>query len=318
VSIPDANVFIFGDPPEFFTPFDACSVRNSLKLGPLSVFRHNLASAIQVGSIPFQLVNSSVLGWRFNAILAAERIRGLKNVSPGQQPSAEDERAAFEVASQRMRAEMSDEKRLHDAARATLTELKSKLEDGDFLQSSEELLRQVLVMAWGAFEAVVSDVLRVVINEAPELALGILSEKAYKDVIFGRPVLRTLEDRGFNLSNCMGDLIVDTIRLDSIEKIREVCALVFKKPSLDTVLKDSQLWRAAQRRHLIVHRRAIIDQKYLRNTGEDQTAGHKLLLSAKDVENTLCLIRDAGLSVVSSDVPDSPSRAQSRALDERA
>lgn len=110
-----------------------------------------------VGSVPFQLVSDTVQNLRFNQIHTAARIRSLKIVPQGQPVDVEGEHAAFETAQQLREKEIADPIVIQQRADETLDRLNAFLGVVDFRRSSDELLRQVLVMAWGAFEAFASD-----------------------------------------------------------------------------------------------------------------------------------------------------------------
>ena len=64
-------------------------------------------------------------------------------------------------------------------------------------------------------------------------------------------------------------------------------------------IEDRRLWTIAQRRHLIVHRRAVVDNDFLKNTGEQLALGEKLRVSPAELEDSLTVIRDVGTSLLS-------------------
>ncbi|GAB1581725.1 hypothetical protein [Phyllobacterium phragmitis] len=288
------NRFIFGGPLSFFEPINAAEKDAGIISGPFSAFRENLQSAILVGSIPFQLVQSSVLQQRFNQLHTAARIRSLKGDGSKREPEAE--KAAYQIARDEMDKELQDKTVINRHAGNTLSTLDSHLRNIDFSTSADELLRQVIVMAWGAFETLVNDGLRVSINSDPTKILKIAVDKNYKDALFGKSIIDELDKRGFNLSNCMGDLFIDAVRIDNLEKIHDVCAKLFSAPELNKALKDKELWKLSQRRHLIVHRRGIVDNRYLGKTGDKRVLGARLALTADEVEAALTIVRDTGIT----------------------
>ena len=84
--------FIFGDTPNFFSPFDVAEVqvqKADAFYTTLLAFRNNLASAFQVASIPYQLVHVAVVDQRLRQLYSSESIRSLKVLNPGEYPSEE-------------------------------------------------------------------------------------------------------------------------------------------------------------------------------------------------------------------------------------
>jgi hypothetical protein len=106
-------------------------------------------------------------------------------------------------------------------ANQALEVLNQHLRDEDFHVSAQELLRQVLVICWGAFEILVNDILRVLLNERPKMIKAFTNNRHYREMLSTRVLLEVLEAKEFNLSSTMGDLFCDVAKLDSLEKIRD-------------------------------------------------------------------------------------------------
>jgi hypothetical protein len=175
--------------------------------------------------------------------------------------------------------------------------LAAHLDKEEFLLSTQELLRQVLVMCWGAFEILVNDTVRVLLNERPKLIKAFAEQKPYRDLLSNRVLFDALETKGFNLSSCMGDLFCAVVKLDALPKIQEAVRIGLNEPSVDILLRDDRLWKLGQQRHLIVHRRGLVDAHYLDNTSDRVPIGEHLKVGAKYVEESLFLVRDTGLSI---------------------
>src|SRR5690606_28510462 len=119
----------------------------------------------------------------------AERIRKLRHVSPGDEVDEEGERLAYEAAESRMDDELSDATIVTRLADQTLSRLKRHMREAGFIASADELLRQVLVLAWGAFEAFANDAVRLVLNERPTLVHRMLEFKPYREALSGHTLL---------------------------------------------------------------------------------------------------------------------------------
>jgi hypothetical protein len=289
------NNFLFGEPPAFFDAFEPFERTESPLRPAISAFKANLSSAVMVGNIPFQLAQSKVLDQRFNQIASAERIRLLP--LPGEPAHADSDKTAFEIAKSRMNEELKNQETRARHAKNTLTTLAIHLANDEFKKSADELLRQIVVMAWGAFEICANDALRLLLNERPRIIRQFFDSKAYRDQLSARALLESLEVNNFNVSSVMGDIFVDVVKLDSLEKIRDAIHIAMQEPEVDRGLKDERLWKTAQQRHLIVHRRGLIDSRYLESTSDKGSVGTHLKLDARYAEEVLVLVRDCGCKV---------------------
>jgi len=294
------NCFIFGEPIGFFEPLTALQQQDSPLRAPLDTFGQNLGSALLVGSIPFQFAHSNVLNVRFNQLLAAESIRALKFVEPGKGLDQAAEQLAREVAQKRMNEELADKSIIDRHANNTLRQSHFHSAAPDLRASSEELLRQVLVMSWGAFETVANDLVRLLLNLKPILVQDARQGRPYKDVLNARNLLDGLESARFNLADCMGDFLSSLVSLDSLEKMQTAAQVIFGSAVLDACLKDARLWLIAQQRHLIVHRRSVVDERYRERTGDLTAVGNKLTFDAAYVEQSMSVLRDIGCLLYSS------------------
>lgn len=286
--------FIYGEPTGFFDAFSPLRAEPSSLDPLLEAFEQNLASALTVGCIPFQLTQSTVLDMRYNQLLIAARIRARE---PDEMPEAERDALADAEAHKAMEDELKLKDNIQRHAASTLARLERHLRDPRFLSSSEDLLRQVLVMSWGAFENFVNDLARYLLNLRPSLVGAVSQSRPYKDVITTKTLLSGLEGAGFNLADRMGDFIADLVSLDSVEKIQAAAEVLFQSAELDAALKDKRLWRIAQQRHVIVHRRGVVDARYKERTGDQTPLGQKLTFKAKEVEGNIAFLRDLGCSM---------------------
>ena len=178
--------FLFREPHGFFDEFGKVKGSSELLLAPLLALQTNLRSAIMVAVIPFQLVYSAVLDKRFNQLVIAARIH---EVPIAVAPETEDEkiardRIAFEKANEEFALEMRDQEVITRHAWSTVNMLKEHLRRDDFRLSAQELLRQTIVMCWGALEIVAGDALRVVLNSRPTTFRSIADARPYRDALF--------------------------------------------------------------------------------------------------------------------------------------
>ena len=290
--------FLFSEPRGFFDEFEKKDEISESLQQPLLAFRANLHSAVLVGVIPFQLVNGGVLDQRFNQLVIAANIHNVPIGSETDDEKKERERISHESAMEQMTSELHDPEVITRHAWSTVNVLKRHLIRNDFQMSAQELLRQIIVMCWGAFEIVANDALRVVLNTKPSVFRGIVETKPYRDSFSSRVLIDALEANGFDLSGKIGDVFCDVARIDSLDKIRNIYGLLLSDATVDTVLKRELLWRIFQQRNLIVHRRGLIDTWYLENTADFGTIGAHIVFNASYVGDSLNVVRDAGLAII--------------------
>jgi hypothetical protein len=58
-------------------------------------------------------------------------------------------------------------------------------------------------------------------------------------------------------------------------------------PAVADALAEKRLWVLCQQRHLIVHRRGVIDARYLEATGEQQAIGSRLSVAPAELESQI-------------------------------
>jgi hypothetical protein len=67
--------------------------------------------------------------------------------------------------------------------------------------------------------------------------------------------------------------------------IRQLYGMVFSEDSdLCRLLKHTCLWHLSQARHLIVHRRGVVDEKYLKQTDSKLNRDQRLVVTGYDVK----------------------------------
>lgn len=291
------GTFLFGNPSDFFDPITHIETFESPLREPLLAFKSNLASAFQVGSVPFQLTHAAVVAQRLNQLVMAEKIRCRTKVERGEIAEHETERVAHQIADARLSEEMTNEEIITYFADSTLQRLSNYIRDAAFREAVHELLRQALIICWEAFEIFANDTIRALLNARPHLINGFLKDKNYKALLSGEILLEALETNRFDISSAMGDIFCEVAKLDSLKKIRTALNICAGEPSLDAMLKDGRLWRLSQQRHLIVHRRGVIDARYLERTSDRGRIGERLKLGSKYVEASLVLVRDVGCNL---------------------
>lgn len=296
--------YIFGDPPDY-QQNKRLLLENTKYSSAISTFISNMDAAIAVGNVPYIMMHGAVMDRIFQSYHMAESIRALE-MGGGTSKTPEEIRFLADAS---MEDHLNDKENRESIAKETLARLDGLLKDPTFEDASRDLLRQVLVMIWGAFEVLCSDVIKEIFNTRSDLAKKALDSKYMKDGIgFKGLTFDILESRSFNVSNCLGDIIIDAIKLDTLEKIRKIFELIPEHVSINKSLKNDDLWMLSQRRNLIVHRRSVVDSHYLTHTRDDRALGSKLNLPAAYVDDTIVMISKIALTMCGDWDPESASQ----------
>lgn len=293
--------FVFPHPADLFASIDAVIARLNPPLSDTAKsFRANIWSAIVVASIPFAMTQAAVYARRFQALLIAQRIRARKDSDSGANLSSELQTRAYNEAIEKLKEESESESGSIKFQDQIVEDLGQALRDAEFNEAAQELIRQTLVMVWGAFEVFVSDTVRSLVNEHPYLAAKLLSSEQTRRHFPTKGVqIDTLVKHEFNVARLMGNVLFEDRQFDSLPVIRDVLSVLLPgNGELHTKLGDEALWTLWQRRHLIVHRRGIVDQAYVSKTPEKATLGSRLELDGPEFDRALILVIDIVVSML--------------------
>ncbi|MEI9926112.1 MAG: hypothetical protein WDN50_24375 [Bradyrhizobium sp.] len=155
-------------------------------------------------------------------------------------------------------------------------------------------------MVWGSFEVFVADFVRAHLNAYPTIATRLLTDGSTKGAFEMKSIgIDELMANQFDVSNAMGNILVSKRRLDGIEVIRNVLKVMFPhhKPMLQQI-GTQELYKLAQRRHLIVHRRGSVDVEYRDKTDDNYQVGETLKLTSEYIYQIIYLVRDVGISIL--------------------
>jgi len=89
--------------------------------------------------------------------------------------------------------------------------------------------------------------------------------------------------------------------VDTVPVMRAVFSALFPSANdLREALGHKSLWILNQRRHLIVHKRGVVDQEYLDKTGVDLQVGQQLRVTTSDLEQHLDVVVIVGCKLLIS------------------
>jgi len=277
---------------------------------PAKVFLENIEAAITTAKIPYTIARTSILTARFDTLTIRHRILFDADTRTSL-PSDEDiektpkEQAELdEIVRKKALVEFLEEQK-NPAARSQIqnqwaTFLIAQLQDKEMETAARELLRQAVVMIWGAFEVLCRDVFVGHLNNNPTEVQKLMADSDTKKIFQAKAVgLEELSEYGFDVSKNLGNVFVNNYDLSSLGTIKQTLKVLFpSNQDLHEHLRDQKLWLLHQRRHLIVHRRAVVDKQYLENTGEKIIIGEQLTPTPAGIEEYIKLVCHAALALV--------------------
>jgi len=190
------------------------------------------------------------------------------------------------------------------AGRATIATdacqfLISLLESSELKAAATELLFQGEVLAWSSLEGLARDLLEFILNREPKRIAALMADPAARQRIPARITLEEMAIFNFDLTSCLGTLVVAQQDLSDIKSIRILIpALLGGDGSVAVSLGERSLWDLSQRRHLIVHRRGVADAKYLEAIGGTDALGQKIAINPDDFERDIRAVASAGITML--------------------
>ena len=268
-------------------------------------FRHSLKSTLSTVAMPVALAHASAQQRHFQKFRAVAAIQALliepDAIKPGEDLEAARDREGEESARKEMH-EFAKSKEGTDAIALDICRfLLDGIRNGQLESAAKELLQQGTILLWSAFEVLFRDVFEIHMNLNPSKA-EVLAQHTSTRKRFGveRFSLDTLVKHGFDLSSQVGTVLVSQHDLADLPTVKTVYTLLFPASGdLLERLNDPDLWLFYQRRHLLVHRRGIVDQTYLDNTSDNVPINAHLPLKPKDFENYYSVVRSAGEALLS-------------------
>jgi hypothetical protein len=129
--------------------------------------------------------------------------------------------------------------------------------------TARTMIRQCTVLVWSAFEVLVTDLFRQLLNKDPTLTARLMKDERTRRLYSPKDLYSALEQQNYNLSGVMGDVLLSQCNLDSLDHIRIVFDALFGGcEDLRKALHDVRLWNLCKIRNLIVHRAGVVDEAF--------------------------------------------------------
>lgn len=267
-----------------------------------AAFRHSVEAALSTVSIPFFLAFDRAQSIRFQKIHILARMRTIRKEPSTASFTREHDRLAHEEAQLEMNEFMKSAEGTNAMVNDTTHFLLGALErdDQNLAVAARELLQQGLILVWSAFEVLFRDAFEALLNEHPAKVAALIEHPTTRKRFEAeRLPLDTLVQHGFDLSQRLGSVLVTQQDFSDLLCVKAVYDVLFPAvATLHDALADRELWMLFQRRHLIVHRRGVVDRTYVNATGEEVTVGSSLAVRPDGFERAVSVVVSAGTALL--------------------
>lgn len=273
--------------------------------GVYSSFKENLMSIVSTATMPEIMAIGKANLEIFNRILTQERILSLKiddenTLDDKKNIEKQKERGlrAYQKAKDRFFAERKEEEGKNEFSLITLNFLNDLSDDTSFKSASRNLINQCSLSVWTVFEVFCRDCFILLLNKKSELVekLSEVPELKQKFNLKTLPVQKLVEFN-YDLSNHMGNVLIDNFEFSNIETIRSVYKCIFTSEILRAKLEINDLWLLFKRRNLLVHKSGVVDKQYLESTSDNLQLHSKLVIKPEEFLKYLKLIVDVAKDI---------------------
>jgi hypothetical protein len=292
--------FVAREASVLFPGFGALKARLPPRYSTLAAaFQQNMSAVTATVGIPVTLASAAAEGSHWQRIHSAERIRALMlKAEQGEDENALEARRDAQgrkIASERMQEFITSHDGRDNIAADTCRFLLEALNSPNLSAAAAELLLQGTVLAWSALEILSRDLFEAILNTDPKIALTVMKEPTAKQRFQTKFTIEELAAAGFDLSSSLGSLLSSQQDFSDIRTIKAVMLPAVESDSnVDAALGERDLWVLCQQRHLIVHRRGVVDARYLEATGEARQIGERLVVTPAELDSQIEKVVNAG------------------------
>ena len=273
---------------------------------PADTFCEHLKATGMTTAVPYRLANIAAYDERLVRSYIGGRIRAIVNgeAIPEETEServARERETAIASAAAFVKQFNPTKEAIADLESETELRLLSPHHGSEIQSISRELLLQGAVSLWSALEMFVRDEIILLLNQRPELAGQLLSDASAKTK-FDVPKLsiENLMIRGFDLSKQMGQILFEERDLSNLVTLKAACNAIFDSAQLREKLGSPILWRLNQDRHLIVHRRGIVDDEYRKKASSTLKSGDQLSIKPDEFIGYARVVSQVGAAFLKS------------------
>lgn len=212
--------------------------------------------------------------------------KGFLSNESQEEASARVIKQAHAAADEEMRTITQSEARFNHVFRRSIEALLFDPFQQTTEQAAKELRYQTTVAIWSSIEVLLKDQLIEFMNWNPVLAKRLITDEISKRR-FEMPKLTfdELEERNFNFQNCMGDFLVRHRDASDLLTLKAAIGAIWGKGDLFYAMESREIRLLNLQRHLIVHRRGVVDEKYLSQSGEQVQKGESVVIPPSSIVN---------------------------------
>jgi hypothetical protein len=219
--------FLIVESMSLLKPIETLKSTLNVSLLPIAAaFEQNISAVAATVGLPFTLAHAAVEGSHWQRIHTAERIRSLKSTyDPQLSENASDEarhNLAYQNATERMREFMSSDVGSSTISVDTCEFLIGVLKSRNLAGAASELLRQGVVLTWGALEILSRDLFETILNNNPKHVFAVLKEPTAKNRLQSKFTLEELALAGFDVSRSLGSILTSQQDFSDLRTIKAV------------------------------------------------------------------------------------------------
>lgn len=174
---------------------------------------------------------------------------------------------------------------------------------------AQRLMHQALLLIWSALELYCKELFILSLNVRPGLFSNVQAVPALKQrfAISQDRWLPLLEQHDYDFNGCLGNIVAGDRDFSSPQLLRDLFGALYRGVStrngegaeLLDCFQDEAFWRLGQRRHLIAHKCAIVDEEYISKTEDStQTVGQLLKLRGRDVGEAMSVSARCAVALI--------------------
>lgn len=293
-----------GSPDRFLAPIRALIPRAEPPLAQgAEAFCSSLRSVVATAGLPYILALAAADGRRRQLLHCAAELEQwmARFVTGADVPQGEE---AATIRAEKDMQELHESQAGRDALNCEACALLLKLSESDdkIAEAARQLVFQGCMLTWSAFEVLSREVFRAHLNSTPQAYAKLLVDPDIrKRFDLSRVSIERVAEFNFDLSGKLGDLLIEQNDLADLTGIKASFFALFPGDAiLRKALSERDLWLLFQRRSLIVHRRGIVDRRYIEASGDKQPIGRQLALGPGELRDYLTLTAGAAHALISA------------------
>ncbi|MBU0748673.1 MAG: hypothetical protein KKH21_13710 [Gammaproteobacteria bacterium] len=167
----------------------------------------------------------------------------------------------------------------------------------------KQMSRQAILLLWSAYETFSRDIFIAALNADAGL-YAFVAESRFKEQFPASKFanLGVLQQHGYNISGRLGSILAEGRDFSSPKMLRELLCVLFQSTTqaeqLQKCHQDRALWLLGHRRHLIAHRLGIVDDQYIRDTGDSQPIGTPLHVNGDELLMAFLRVLEAAVITI--------------------